>query len=197
VLESIDRQSGYMAPTIATLGPIFGAGSTGSLTERISKTPTRPAMSMVPNVILLASGESLKSGDETLGALGIGGAPGGPTGRGLRCGSGGHGAGASELAGRTAMSLYAPAGIRDAGRPEKLSRRTISSRLQFGRSQLTRSRNRPRCEMWQRGMVAHHAASEPLIQARSNCQQAADPGPRRLADRDTDPIRGGETRRGS
>lgn len=65
------------AYTIATLGPIFGASTTGALTERISKTPTGPALSTVSNVILLAGGVSLKSGDETLGALGIGGAPGG------------------------------------------------------------------------------------------------------------------------
>lgn len=65
------------AYTIATLGPIFGASTTGALTERIGKTPTGPALSTVSNVILLAGGVSLKSGDETLGALGIGGAPGG------------------------------------------------------------------------------------------------------------------------
>lgn len=65
------------AYTIATLGPIFGASTTGALTERISKTPTGPALSTVSNVILLAGGVSLKSGDETVGALGIGGAPGG------------------------------------------------------------------------------------------------------------------------
>lgn len=65
------------AYTVATLGPIFGASTTGALTERISRTPTGPALSTVSNVILLAGGVSLKSGDETLGALGIGGAPGG------------------------------------------------------------------------------------------------------------------------
>lgn len=65
------------AYTIATLGPIFGASATGSLTERISKTPTGPALQTVNNIILLAGGAALRSGEETLGGIGVGGAPGG------------------------------------------------------------------------------------------------------------------------
>jgi uncharacterized protein GlcG (DUF336 family) len=65
------------AYTIATLGPIFGATTTGALTERISKTLTGPALSTVNNIILLAGGVALRSGDETLAAIGVGGAPGG------------------------------------------------------------------------------------------------------------------------
>jgi len=65
------------AYTIATLGPIFGVTTTSALTEKISKTPTGPAMQTVNNIILLAGGASLRSGDETLAAIGVGGAPGG------------------------------------------------------------------------------------------------------------------------
>jgi uncharacterized protein GlcG (DUF336 family) len=65
------------AYTIATLGPIFGATTTSALTERISKTPTGPALTTVSNIILLAGGVALRSGDETLAAIGVGGAPGG------------------------------------------------------------------------------------------------------------------------
>ncbi|OYV00040.1 MAG: hypothetical protein CFE45_10675 [Burkholderiales bacterium PBB5] len=65
------------AYTIVTLGPIFGQTSTGALTERISKTPTGPALATVSQVILLAGGVALRAGDETLAALGVGGAPGG------------------------------------------------------------------------------------------------------------------------
>jgi uncharacterized protein GlcG (DUF336 family) len=65
------------AYTIATLGPIFASTTTSALTERISKTPTGPALSTVTNVILLAGGVAIRSGDETLAALGVGGAPGG------------------------------------------------------------------------------------------------------------------------
>ena len=65
------------AYTIVTLGPIFGATATGALTERISKTPTGPALATVSNVILLAGGVAIQSGEETLAAIGVGGAPGG------------------------------------------------------------------------------------------------------------------------
>ena len=65
------------AYTIATLGPIFGATATSMLVEKISKTPTGPALSSVTNVFLLAGGVAIRSGDETLAAIGVGGAPGG------------------------------------------------------------------------------------------------------------------------
>ena len=65
------------AYTVATLGPIFGANTSGALTEKISKTPTGPALATVSNVILLAGGVAIRSGDETIAALGVGGAPGG------------------------------------------------------------------------------------------------------------------------
>ena len=65
------------AYTEATLGPIFGSGTTGALTEKISKTPTGPALASVSNVILLAGGVAIRSGEETIAALGVGGAPGG------------------------------------------------------------------------------------------------------------------------
>lgn len=65
------------AYTEATLGPIFGSTTTGALAEKVSKTPTGPALASVSNVILLAGGVAIRSGDETIGALGVGGAPGG------------------------------------------------------------------------------------------------------------------------
>jgi uncharacterized protein GlcG (DUF336 family) len=65
------------AYTIVTLGPVFGAKTTGALAERVSKTPTGPALASVSNVILLAGGVAIQSGGETLAALGVGGAPGG------------------------------------------------------------------------------------------------------------------------
>lgn len=65
------------AYTVSTLGPIFGSTTTSALAERISKTPTGPALSTVTNIILLAGGVAIRSGDETLAAIGVGGAPGG------------------------------------------------------------------------------------------------------------------------
>lgn len=65
------------AYTVATLGPIFGASTSGALAEKISKTPTGPALATVSNIILLAGGVAIRSGEETIAALGVGGAPGG------------------------------------------------------------------------------------------------------------------------
>ncbi|HNO62124.1 MAG TPA: heme-binding protein, partial [Plasticicumulans sp.] len=65
------------AYTIVTLGPIFGADTTGQLTEKLSKSPTAPALASVGNVILLAGGVLIRAGDEPLAAIGVGGAPGG------------------------------------------------------------------------------------------------------------------------
>lgn len=65
------------AYTVATLGPIFGASASGALAEKINKTPTGPALATVSNIILLAGGVAIRSGEETIAALGVGGAPGG------------------------------------------------------------------------------------------------------------------------
>ncbi|WP_085316108.1 GlcG/HbpS family heme-binding protein [Derxia lacustris] len=65
------------AYTAVTLGPIFGTTTTGALADKVGKTPTGPALASVGNVILLAGGVAIRHGDETLAALGIGGAPGG------------------------------------------------------------------------------------------------------------------------
>lgn len=72
------RETAYKkAYTIATLGPIFGTNTTSQLAEKVAKTPTGPALSTVSNVILLAGGVAIRSGNETLAAIGVGGAPGG------------------------------------------------------------------------------------------------------------------------
>lgn len=65
------------AYTVASLGPVFGATTSGALAEKLAKTPTGPALSSVGNVILLAGGVAIRVGSETIAALGVGGAPGG------------------------------------------------------------------------------------------------------------------------
>lgn len=65
------------AYTVATLGPIFNSDTTSSLNERIGKTASGPALSTVSNIILLAGGVAIRSGSEVIGAVGVGGAPGG------------------------------------------------------------------------------------------------------------------------
>lgn len=65
------------AYTVASLGPVFGATTSGALAEKLAKTPTGPALSSVGNIILLAGGVAIRVGNETIAALGVGGAPGG------------------------------------------------------------------------------------------------------------------------
>ena len=65
------------AYTVITLGPIFKATTTSALTERIGKTPNLPALSTIDHVIFLAGGVALQAQGEFLGAIGVGGAPGG------------------------------------------------------------------------------------------------------------------------
>jgi len=47
-----------------TLAPIFGASTRGALTEYVNKTLTGPALASVSNVLPLAGGVAMKSGDE-------------------------------------------------------------------------------------------------------------------------------------
>lgn len=65
------------AYTEATLGPIFGASTTGQLVEKLSKIPTAAGLTSVTNVIMLAGGVAIRSNGEIIGAIGVGGAPGG------------------------------------------------------------------------------------------------------------------------
>ena len=65
------------AYTIVTLGPIFGETLTGALTDRLLSNPKSIQLAHIPGVILLAGGVLIKAGDEVVGAIGVGGAPGG------------------------------------------------------------------------------------------------------------------------
>lgn len=96
------------AYTIATLGPIFGATTASALTERIGKTPTGPALSGVSNIILLAGGVAVRSGDEVLAALGVGGAPGGQLDESLRVSRCSKGAGVLECVEHKALTVVEP-----------------------------------------------------------------------------------------
>jgi uncharacterized protein GlcG (DUF336 family) len=66
------------AYTIATMGPIFKVDSTGDWLTILSKYPplAGAALAGTPNVIALAGGVAFKVGDEIVGGLGVGGAPG-------------------------------------------------------------------------------------------------------------------------
>ncbi|MES5047101.1 heme-binding protein [Rhizobium nepotum] len=50
---------------------------TGMMAENIQKNPGAAQMVSIPGFLVLAGGVPIKIGDETIGAIGIGGAPGG------------------------------------------------------------------------------------------------------------------------
>jgi uncharacterized protein GlcG (DUF336 family) len=65
------------AYSIVTLGPIFGETSNGALTDRLLANPKSTQLAHLSGVFLLAGGVLLKAGDDVIGAIGVGGAPGG------------------------------------------------------------------------------------------------------------------------
>jgi uncharacterized protein GlcG (DUF336 family) len=65
------------AYTIVTMGPIFKLDTTGSFAELVAKSPSGPALRSLPDILPLAGGVAIKRGEEIVGALGVGGAPGG------------------------------------------------------------------------------------------------------------------------
>ncbi len=62
------------AYTAVSLGPTFGVATTGEVSAKAMATPTGAALAAVPGFMLFAGGMLIKSGDEVLGAIGVGGA---------------------------------------------------------------------------------------------------------------------------
>jgi uncharacterized protein GlcG (DUF336 family) len=67
------------AYTAASLAPVRKDGSTKGLSERIAKTPgvTTTGLASLPNVNFTPGGVTIMAGDEPIGGIGVGGAPGG------------------------------------------------------------------------------------------------------------------------
>ena len=65
------------AYTVATLGPIFGTEALSALTEKMKSNPYQASFLTIPNIILLPGAVALKAKGEIVGAMGVGGAPGG------------------------------------------------------------------------------------------------------------------------
>jgi uncharacterized protein GlcG (DUF336 family) len=67
------------AYTVVTMGPIFHFDVTSAFVELVSKYPggAGQALTTTPNVLGLAGGAAFKRGDEIVGGIGVGGAPGG------------------------------------------------------------------------------------------------------------------------
>ncbi|MFA5119625.1 heme-binding protein [Zavarzinia sp.] len=65
------------AYTVVTLGPIFKFDTSGAFAALVARSPNGPALTSLPDVLALAGGVAVKSGDEIIAAIGVGGAPGG------------------------------------------------------------------------------------------------------------------------
>jgi uncharacterized protein GlcG (DUF336 family) len=67
------------AYTAASLAPVRKDGSTKGLSERIAKTPgvTTAGLASLPNINFTPGGVTIMAGDEAIGGIGVGGAPGG------------------------------------------------------------------------------------------------------------------------
>ncbi len=65
------------AYAVVTLGPIFGFDASSDLFEMTKTNPYAPRLATIRNVMALPGAVALKSGGAMVGALGVGGAPGG------------------------------------------------------------------------------------------------------------------------
>ena len=67
------------AYTAASLAPVRKDGSTKGLSERIARTPgvSTAGLASLPNVNFTPGGVTIMAGEEAIGGIGVGGAPGG------------------------------------------------------------------------------------------------------------------------
>lgn len=74
--HTLDSSRGK-AYTVITLGPIFKMDTSGEIATRVRENPAVAGLSAIPGLVFLTGGVAIKSGDEIIAALGVGGAPGG------------------------------------------------------------------------------------------------------------------------
>jgi len=67
------------AYTVVTMGPIFHFDVTSTFAELVAKYPNGAgqALANTPNVVGLPGGAAIKTGDEIVAGIGVGGSPGG------------------------------------------------------------------------------------------------------------------------
>lgn len=65
------------AYTVVTLGPIFGFDRLGTFVARVTGKPDAEAIATLPDILLLAGGMAITDRGRLVGAVGVGGAPGG------------------------------------------------------------------------------------------------------------------------
>lgn len=74
--HTIDSSHGK-AYAAVSLGPNFSENTTSAIVAKVSGGPAFGALQHLPGVFLVAGGVVIKSEDEVIGAIGVGGAPGG------------------------------------------------------------------------------------------------------------------------
>jgi uncharacterized protein GlcG (DUF336 family) len=74
--HTLDSSRGK-AYTVVTLGPIVKLDTSGEIATRIRENPAAAGLSAIPGLVFLTGGIAIKSGDEIVAAIGVGGAPGG------------------------------------------------------------------------------------------------------------------------
>jgi len=74
--HTLDSSRGK-AYTIVTLGPIFKKDMQSELVAQLAANPAAAALTSVPGILLLPGAVLIKSGDEVIGSIGVGGAPSG------------------------------------------------------------------------------------------------------------------------
>ena len=74
--HTLDSSRGK-AYTVVTLGPILKMYTSGDIATRIRENPAAAGLSAIPGLVFLTGGMAIKSGDEIIAGIGVGGAPGG------------------------------------------------------------------------------------------------------------------------
>ena len=74
--HTLDSSRGK-AYTVVTLGPIVRLDTSGDIATRIRENPAAAGLSAIPGLVFLTGGIAIKSGEEIIAAIGVGGAPGG------------------------------------------------------------------------------------------------------------------------
>jgi uncharacterized protein GlcG (DUF336 family) len=65
------------AYTVMSLGQVFRKDGSAELAASVAANPTAGGLAFVPGFLMLAGAVNIKVGDEVIGAIGVGGAPGG------------------------------------------------------------------------------------------------------------------------
>jgi len=75
-LHTLDSSRGKSYAAVS-LGPNFSEPTTSAIVARVANGPAFGPLQHLPGVFLVAGGVLIKSGDDVVGAIGVGGAPGG------------------------------------------------------------------------------------------------------------------------